>query len=105
MEYLKLISVIVLLLGSLLTAVISVAGVFKFKYVLNRMHAAALCDTLMLLLASVGVIVSYGFCFASLKVLVILLCVWMASPVSSHVISRLVVTTDKDLSKECEVRK
>ena len=27
----------------------AVAGVFRFKYVLNRIHAASLCDTMGLL--------------------------------------------------------
>ncbi|MBQ9833084.1 MAG: monovalent cation/H(+) antiporter subunit G, partial [Clostridia bacterium] len=32
----------------------AVIGIFKFKYVLNRMHASALCDTLGLLLILAG---------------------------------------------------
>lgn len=105
MEMVRFLFTAILFVSSLGIAVISIAGVFKFKFVLNRMHAAALCDTLMLFLAVVGGIVAYGFCAATAKVVLILLLVWMASPVSSHVISRLVVTTDKDLEKECEVRK
>lgn len=105
METIRFLFVALLFGSSLGVAVISVAGVFKFKFILNRMHAAALCDTLMLLLAVIGGIAAYGFCAATAKVVLILFLVWMASPVSSHVISRLVVTTDKDLEKECEVRK
>ncbi len=105
MEWLRFGIIALFLLASLVTAVVSVAGVFKFKYILNRMHAAAMCDTLMLLLAMVGVVLCYGVCAATLKVLLIVLCIWVASPVSSHLIARLVVTTDKELEQECEVRK
>ena len=80
------------------------AGVFKFKFILNRMHAAAIIDSFALLLAMVGVAVAYGFSFATVKVVLIVLLVWVASPVSGHLIARLEVTTDKHLSEECEVR-
>lgn len=105
MEWIRFGFVALFLIASLGMAVISVAGVFKFKYVLNRMHSAAICDTLMLLLAMVGVVISYGLCAATWKVILITVFIWVASPVSSHLIARLVVTTDKQLERECEVRK
>lgn len=104
MEWLRFCVVALFLTASLGMAVISVAGVFKFKFILNRMHAAAICDSFALLLAMLGVAVAYGFSFATIKVLLIVLLVWVASPVSGHLIGRLEVTTDKHLSEECEVR-
>ena len=38
-------------------------GVFKFKYVLNRMHVAAKCDSLGALLVLVGCMILGGFSF------------------------------------------
>ena len=38
-------------------------GVFKFKYVLNRMHVAAKCDSLGALLILVGCMILGGFSF------------------------------------------
>lgn len=104
MEWVRFCVIALLLAASLGMAVISVAGVFKFKFILNRMHAAAIIDSFALLLAMIGVGVAYGFSFATLKVLLIVLLVWVASPVSGHLIARLEVTTDKHLSEECEVR-
>lgn len=104
MEWLRFAIIALLLVASLLTAAISVAGVFKFKFILNRMHAAAICDSFVLLLAMLGVVVAYGFSIATVKVLLIVVLVWIASPVSGHLIARLEVTTDKHLSEECEVR-
>jgi len=104
MEWIRFCVIALLLAASLGMAVISVAGVFKFKFILNRMHAAAIIDSFALLLAMIGVAVAYGFSFATVKVLLIVLLVWVASPVSGHLIARLEVTTDKHLSEECEVR-
>lgn len=104
MEWLRFCVIALCLAASLGMAVISVAGVFKFKFILNRMHAAAIIDSFALLLAMIGVAVAYGFSFATVKVLLIVLLVWVASPVSGHLIARLEVTTDKHLSEECEVR-
>lgn len=104
MEWLRFGVIALFLLASLGMAVISVAGVFKFNFILNRMHAAAICDSFALLLAMLGVAVAYGFSFATVKVILIVLLVWVASPVSGHLIGRLEVTTDKHLSEECEVQ-
>lgn len=104
MEWLKFSVIALFLIASLGMAVISVAGVFKFKFILNRMHAAAICDSFALLLAMIGTAVAYGFSFATVKLFLILIFVWLASPVSGHLIARLEVTTDKHLSEECEVQ-
>ena len=104
MEWIRFGFVALFLVASLLLAVISVAGVFKFKFILNRMHAAAICDSLALLVAMIGIAVAYGFSFVMIKLVLIVLLVWVASPVSGHLIARLEVTTDKHISEECEVR-
>ena len=51
MEWLRFCVIALFLAASLGMAVISVAGVFKFKFILNRMHAAAIIDSFALLLA------------------------------------------------------
>lgn len=104
MEWVRFAFVALFLIASLGLAVISVAGVFKFKFILNRMHAAAICDSFALLLAMIGVAVAYGFSFVMIKLILIVLLVWVASPVSGHLIARLEVTTDKHIAEECEVR-
>jgi multicomponent Na+:H+ antiporter subunit G len=57
----------VLLLIGLGIFVLQILGVFKFKYVLNRMHAAAMGDTLGIGASLLGVILLSGFNFTSLK--------------------------------------
>ncbi|MDO4554534.1 MAG: monovalent cation/H(+) antiporter subunit G [Lachnospiraceae bacterium] len=93
------------LLGGLIVVGIAVCGVYRFGYALNRMHAAAMLDTLGILFVLAALLFFWGISFASLKVLLIILFLWMASPVSSHLISRLEVTTNEKLEEECEVEK
>ena len=78
-------------------------GVFHFRYVLNRMHAAAMGDTLGIASCLIGLIIFSGINFTSLKMLMIIVFLWFASPVSSHVLARLEVVTNEDLESHCEV--
>ena len=78
-------------------------GIFKFKYVLNRMHIAGMGDTMGLSLTLIGTIVLSGFNFTSLKMGLIIVFLWLASPVASHLIARLEVTTNEELEKYCKL--
>lgn len=88
-----------LLLFGLVIFAIEMIGVFRFKYVLNRMHAAAMGDTLGIGFSLVGLIIMNGFNFTSLKLMFVVVFLWFASPVSSHLIARLEVTTDEEEEK------
>ena len=80
-----------------------VFGAFHFHYALNRMHAAAMGDTLGIASCLIGLIIFSGFNFTSLKLLLIIIFLWFASPVSSHVLARLEVATNDNLQSHCEV--
>lgn len=105
MEALRFILGIAFLIMGLLVFVIQLIGVFKFKYVLNRMHAAGMGDTMGLSLCLLGTMFLFGWGFTALKVALIVAFLWLASPVSSHLISRLEVTTNEELEKYCRVEK
>lgn len=79
--------------------VLAVFGVNRFKKALNRMHAAAMGDTLGILFVFLGLILMRGFTFDSLKLFLVILFFWMASPVSGHMISRLEAMTDENLGE------
>lgn len=83
---------------------LEVFGVFKFKYVLNRMQVAATGDTLGLGSSLVGLMILFGFRFVTLKLALVIIFLWCASPVSSHLISRLEYTTNEDLADFCEIK-
>ncbi len=78
-------------------------GVFHFKYVLNRMHAAAMGDTLGISSCLIGLMIFSGLNFTTLKMLLVIVFLWFASPVSSHVLSRLEAATNEQLSEHCEI--
>lgn len=75
---------------------IEMIGVFRFRYVLNRMHAAAMGDTLGIGFSLVGLMIMSGWNFTTLKLFLVIVFLWFSSPVSSHLISRLEVSTNED---------
>jgi multicomponent Na+:H+ antiporter subunit G len=103
LEWIRFIVGTGLLLVGLGIFVIQIFGVFKFKYVLNRMHAAAMGDTLGIGISMTGLIILSGLNVTSLKMALIIVFLWLASPVSSHLISRLEVTTNENLREHCEL--
>lgn len=98
-EWIRFLAGAVLLLIGLLIFLVQMIGVFRFKYVLNRMHAAAMGDTLGIGCCLLGLIVMSGIGFTSLKLLLVIIFLWFSSPVSSHLIARLEVTTDEEPEK------
>ena len=103
LDWIRFIAGVGLLLTGLGIFVLQIFGVFKFKYVLNRMHAAAMGDTLGLGASLTGLILLSGFNVTSVKLALILVFLWMASPVSSHLIARLEVVTNEHLEENCEL--
>lgn len=103
MSTIQLIIGIALITLGLFVIAVSVIGTFRFKYVLNRMHAAALCDTLGLLCTLLGVIVLWGLSWPALKVALIIAFMLLASPVMSHLIARAEILTHAHIQDECEV--
>lgn len=91
------------LLGGVSIFLVEVYGVFHFKYVLNRMHAAALGDTLALSLCLIGLMILAADPFFSAKIALVILFLWFASPTASHMLARLEVTTNENLEEHCEI--
>jgi len=85
----------------LLIILLSVLGVYRFRFVLNRMHAAAMGDTLGILFIILGLMIANGFNMVLLKFLCIIAFMWIASPVSGHLITKLEYLTGADLDRHC----
>lgn len=75
---------------------IALLGVFRFHFVMNRMHCAAVIDSLGL-----------GFLFAGLilytmdlnyipKLLLLLVFWWVGSPIAAHMAGRIEIETDPE---------
>lgn len=102
-EWIRFILGTIFMLIGLVIFCIQLIGVFRYKYVLNRMHAAAMGDTLGISSCLLGLIIFSGFTFTTLKFALVILFLWCASPVSSHLIARLEVTTNPDISEYCKM--
>lgn len=81
---------------------IQMFGVFKFRYALNRMHAAAMGDTLGIGMVLIGLMIMFGWSFVTLKLGLIMLFLWCSSPVASHLIAALLVEIDESGRKHFE---
>ena len=104
LEWIRFAFTAVLLIGALFVLIMAMLGAYRFKFVLNRMHAAATGDTLGLLLALGGLAVSSPDFITAIKFILIIVFLWIASPVSSHLIARLEVTLNDHIEDEMEVR-
>ncbi len=83
----------------------AVFGVFRFRFVLNRMQAAAIIDTFGILFITLGLILmAWDMSFVP-KLLLILLFQWIGSPIASHMVGRMEVRTEKNLKKYMEIRR
>ena len=103
LDWVRLVLSAVLTLGGLFCLLSGVIGVYKFRYALSRVHAAALIDTVGILLMLLGVICATGLTMTSAKILVVIAFLWMTSPVCGHLIGRMEITINDDLDKAMAV--
>ncbi len=100
MEWVKFgFSALFIILGVIVFA-IGTIGVYKFKFVLNRMHVASLLDTMGLFFIVLGCAIGRHFDAASIKMLLVFGILWLTSPISSHFIAKLECLTDERLSEK-----
>ena len=96
-ETIRFILAALLFFSGLLSIIVSFTGVYKYRFVLDRMQSAAILDTLGLSFLLFGLAVASGS-FAYLpKLLLVLLIQWVGSPIASHMVGRLEVDTDPTL--------
>ena len=93
----------VLTIGGLFVLISGVLGIFRFRNSLSRIHAAALFDTLGILLMLTGVMIATGWTIATGKMILVICILWMTSPVSSHLIGRMEITINDELEKDMTV--
>ncbi|MDO5377472.1 MAG: monovalent cation/H(+) antiporter subunit G [Clostridia bacterium] len=85
-----------LVIAGLVICCIGVFGVYRFRYAANRMHAAAINDTMGLALCLLGFAVSAPDAFTAVKLLLVVVFMWISAPVSSHLLCRLEVETNEE---------
>lgn len=84
-----------LIVSGLLSAAVGILGVFRFKFVMNRMHCAAILDTLSMAGILGGLMVATGNLTYIPKLLAALLVLWISSPAASHLVGRMELDTDE----------
>ena len=106
-DYVRLAIAALLILTGVVITITALIGNFKYKFVLNRMHAAASIDTLGLFFVVLGLVVLKGFTtetgafdVTSLKLIFVVLFLWISSPVASHLIAKIIYMTDPNTDKE-----
>ena len=92
-----------LVLAGLAVMCVGVFGVFRFRYAANRMHAAALNDTLGAGLCLLGLAISAPDMFTAGKLLLVVAFLWLSSPVASHLLCRLEVETNEQRAQYMDV--
>ncbi len=92
---LQCLSLLLIALGEI-CVIISIIGVFRFDYVLNRMHATTIADTLGTLLIFLGVVLHFGFSMTSAKLVLVVMFQWITAPVSGHMIARMCYTIGEE---------
>lgn len=94
-EWIRFLLTAVCMIAGLVVCCIGVYGIFRFEYAVNRMHAAAMIDTMGIALCMGGVAISAPDIFTALKCVLVIAFWWISSPVSSHMLCRLEIVTDE----------
>lgn len=104
-EWLQFITGTCFLLTGIVIFAIELYGSFHYDYVLNRMHMAAFGDTVGIGISLLGLMMISGLNYTTLKMMLVVIFLWCASPVSSHLIARLEVTTNEKRKLHMEEEK
>ena len=103
LEWIRFGLVVFFFAAGLIALFISLFGVFRMKYSLDKLHASAVTDTLVLMCFLSACIIVAGASITTVKLIIILLMQWCTSPVVAHAFSKAKVTTDEKLHLYCEL--
>ena len=95
-EFRFILAVLLFALGTA-AIVLAIIGVYRFRFVMNRMHSAAVIDALAVLLVLAGLAVASGSMEYIPKLALVLVFLWIGSPIASHMVGRLEITTDESI--------
>ncbi len=103
MEVLKFIATAILMLSGIFMLCVSLIGNFRYSFILNRMQVGALTDTIVAVLIIAGLIVGNGFNILTIKLMLVVLFLWFANPVSSHFLAKTEIIANDKIMEEVEV--
>ena len=88
-EWIRFILAAVLMGFGMICFLTAVIGNLRFGFVLNRIHSAGVGDTLGVLSVVLSLTVASGLRMETLKLILVLVFLWIASPVSTHFLSQV----------------
>ena len=91
-----------LLVAALVGFTAAVIGAYRFGFVMNRLHAAGIGDTLGIFFVILAVIVSSGTFLEAAKAFLIIVFLWFTSPASSHFLSQIEYFTNPHLYRHVD---
>ncbi|MCL2616811.1 MAG: monovalent cation/H(+) antiporter subunit G [Defluviitaleaceae bacterium] len=103
MEMIRFLVAAVLVAGGLFVLGVATFGLFRLDNALNRLHAAAKCDTLGALLVLLGLAIIVGFNLIAVKLMILVVFFWLTNPVAVYMIGRAEAQTNPRVEEECEV--
>ena len=94
-EILQFVLSAVFILAGIVVILTALLGVFRFRFVMNRMHCAAMIDSFGIVCILIGLMFASGQWEEIWKLLAVVALLWIGSPLSSHLVSRLEISTDE----------
>lgn len=86
----EILTIIFLMLG-FVCFLITTIGVFRLKDFYARLHAAGVSESAGLVLCSIGFLIYEGFTITGIKIFAIFIAVFIASPIGTHIITRVAI--------------
>jgi multicomponent Na+:H+ antiporter subunit G len=81
----------VLILSGGMFGIISAVGVLRMPDIFTRMHAASIADTMALGLMFAGMMIQAGWTIVTVKLILILLFIFFASPTTTHALAKAAI--------------
>lgn len=99
MEWIRF-GVTAILMGlALISIATAVIGNFRFGFVMNRIHAAGIGDSIGLVLFGLACAVGFGASVAILKIVLVIIFMWCTSPVATHFLGQIEYYMDDSLDE------
>ena len=88
--FLDIVSWILIITGGIF-GIISAIGILRMPDVYTRMHAASIADTMAIGLMFTGMMLQAGWTIVTVKLILILLFIFFASPTTTHALAKAAI--------------
>ena len=102
-EAIRLLAAGLLIAGGVIAGAVSILGVFRFRFVMNRMHCAAILDTIAMAGILGGLMLAKASMAFTPKLLAALVVLWVGSPIASHLVAKMEIATDETAAEHIKL--